>query len=81
MIKIGKRGKDHTWQLVRYNGDVAIYAKCKCGYRYACSREEEDDDGYCREKASLFYSYCPHCGARKKWVTEETKRINKYPWE
>ena len=41
-----KRGKDHVWELVKYIGDLAIYAKCKCGYHYNCSVSYRNKSGY-----------------------------------
>lgn len=67
-----KRGTDHTWTLIQYKGDAAIYAKCKCGYHYNCSRWEKQSD-YFRITPAVFYLYCPSCGARKKYYTEIEK--------
>lgn len=68
-----KRGTDHTWQLVKYKEDMAIYAKCKCKFRYACSENKRNEDGTFSFKQipTLFYPYCPNCGARKKYYTDE----------
>ena len=79
-----KRGTDHTWQLVKYNYDVAIYAKCKCGYHYCCSTDAIEEDGSrnpLHQVPTIFYPYCPVCGARKKWRTNEMKKIDKYKYE
>lgn len=79
-----KRGTDHTWQLVKYNGDCAIYAKCKCKYHYCCSTSARDEDGFLNpfnQVPTIFYPYCPVCGARKKWHTYEIEKINKYEFE
>ena len=74
-----KRGTDHTWQLVKYLGDIAIYAKCKCSFRYCCS--QGCTPGELKQIPKVFYPYCPNCGARKKWRTTEIERLDKYSWE
>ena len=63
-----KRGVDHKWTLVKYDGDMAIYAECKCGHYYCCSKELRNIDGAWNFKQipTIFYPYCPCCGARKK---------------
>lgn len=79
-----KRGTDHSWKLVKYKGDIAIYAKCKCKYHYNCSRGgvgSNNSGDVFKQKPSIFYPYCPMCGARKKWYTEEIEEINKYEFE
>ena len=84
MINIGKRGTDDTWKLVKYRGDGAIYAKCKCRFDYNCGRNETDADGNFvsfKQIPTVFYPYCPYCGAKKKWVTEDIERIDKYRFE
>ena len=35
------RRKDHLWRFVKYNGDIAIYAMCSCGFRYPCWNNKE----------------------------------------
>lgn len=79
----GKRGTDHAWNLVKYDGDMAIYAECKCGHRYCCSKELRNEDGTCgfKEIPTIFYPYCPCCGARKKrYNTEIEKRSMEMLW-
>lgn len=61
-----KRGTNHTWKILRYKGDIALYAKCKCGFQYQCSNSME-------QKIETLYYYCPHCGAKKKWITDIIK--------
>ena len=76
----GKRGTDHGWHLVKYCGDGAIYAECKCGNRYSCSRAERNEDGSFnpfRQIPTVFYPYCSSCGARKKWHSCEVEKSNK----
>lgn len=71
-----KRGTDHTWQLVKYKGDAAIYARCKCRYYYRCSTDAIEEDGSSNpfhQVPTVFYPYCAMCGARKKWRTTELK--------
>lgn len=78
----GKRGTDHEWTLVKYDGDIAIYAECKCGHYYNCSTSiKSDKTGYLvflEQIPTFFYPYCPCCGARKKRFTSE---IEKHPIE
>lgn len=72
------RGKDHYWQPVKYKGDMAIYAKCSCGFRYGCYNTEGVRTEFAPEKC---YPYCPLCGAKKKWYKESIIRIDKYSFE
>lgn len=78
-----KRGTDHNWEIRRYDGDMALYAHCKCGFQYNCSPSTRQPDGTLslNPVATLFYSYCPACGAYKKWCNEEPIRIHKFSWE
>lgn len=83
VVNIPKRGTDHTWQLVRYKGDGALYLKCKCGYYYNCGRSRREEDGTLslKQYPTIFYPYCPYCGARKKWRSENVNKIDKYEFE
>lgn len=76
----GKRGTDHEWNLVKYDGDDAIYAECKCGHYYNCGRDLKNKDGLFlfKQIPTIFYPYCPCCGARKKRFNSE---IEKRPME
>lgn len=79
-----KRGTDHSWKIVKYKGDIALYAKCKCGFRYACSESERNKDGTfsVKQKVSKIYPYCPVCGARKKFYDDTNiTHIDRYPFE
>lgn len=66
-----KRGTDHVWKLIKFKEDIAIYAKCKCGYFYACSQSARNEDGSpsFKQIPTYFHRYCPNCGARKKYHT------------
>ena len=84
-----KRGKDHHWQLIKYKGNMGIYAKCKCGYEYPCYSGGKLPFYITNESGALvpadpsklmLYRYCPRCGARKKWYIEEIKRADE-SWE
>lgn len=79
-LNMAKRGKDHTWELTQYNGDIAIYARCKCKFHYNCgrSRREEDGSWSVKQYPTVFYNYCPSCGAKKKWKTEDVTKLDKY---
>ena len=77
-----KRGTDHTWQMVRYNGDIAIYALCRCGFHYPASHSARNADGTWSAKQEIngcLYRYCPLCGARKKLRTQDILRLDDYP--
>ena len=78
-----KRGTDHNWQIIKYNGDIALYAKCKCGFHYCCSSNIRNIDGNwsMKQEITKIYPYCPCCGARKKTYNSEINKINKFPWE
>ena len=77
-----KRGTDHNWQVVRYIGDCALYARCKCGYHYICSSSTKNEDGTLNFKQIIttLYHYCPNCGARKKWYNEAPIKLEELPW-
>lgn len=63
-----KRGTDHYWEVIKYSGDIAIYARCKCGFEYRCSHGKREEDGTwsLEQVIDNVYPYCPWCGARKK---------------
>lgn len=77
------RKKDHVWQIVRYKGDIGLYARCKCGYCYHCSQFKIKEDGSpsFEQEITKLYNYCPNCGARKKWYNDNIIKINKYTFE
>ena len=78
-----KRGTDHTWEIRKYRGDIALYAHCKCGYEYAASEAERNPDGTydnLKQVINWLFAYCPICGARKKWMTETIEQ-DKTRWE
>lgn len=75
-----KRGVDHNWQVVKYNGDTALYARCKCDYRYCCAKTYYENGKFIT-KITWLSNYCPNCGARKKWYNEDPIRVHKFPWE
>ena len=59
---MSKRGTDHTWQLVKYNGDGAIYARCKCKHHYNCGRSKRNEDGsWCQFKYQLYFIHIVLC--------------------
>lgn len=47
------------WTVIRYAYDYALYAKCDCGFEYACGREDFYSGQFGLEKT---YNYCPECG-------------------
>lgn len=75
-----KRGIDHSWEVREYLGDIAWYARCKCGFEYACSKSKRNNDGTwsVEQEIDWLAHYCPNCGARKKWYNLEIIKINKY---
>ena len=78
-----KRGVDHVWELSRYAGDIMIYAECQCGFRYGCSHSKRREDGTwsIEQEVTNLYNYCPNCGARKKYRTEDIEQKEFYVWE
>lgn len=79
----GKRGTDHVWHLRKYFGDAAIYARCECGHYYNCGRDNQDQEGLWRliQIPTIFYPYCPCCGARKKRYSTEIEKVDYHTCE
>lgn len=78
-----KRGTNHDWVVIRYKGDVAIYARCKCGFEYDCGKSKRLEDGSfsITQYPAIMYQYCPWCGVRKKRYNEEPIKLEKFRWE
>ena len=72
-----KRGTDHVWEQIRYKADMGLYVRCKCGFRYCVGNAIQIES----EKNIFTYNYCPFCGARKKWITESIRFIDKFSFE
>ena len=66
------RGKDAHWKVVKYIGDGAFYATCKCKYEYCCG----DNMNRKEDITWTLYRYCPECGARKKWYNSEVIKLD-----
>ena len=83
MAKSYKRGVDHTWEIRKYLGDIALYAHCKCGFEYTCSSSKRKTDGSFsfEQEITQLYHYCPYCGARKKWYNDVPRKINKLRYD
>ncbi len=75
-----KRGKDSLWRPVKFKGDGAIYAKCKCGFYYPCCKSP-DANFKIEIDPNKMYPYCPSCGARKKRYLTEVERLDRTQWE
>ena len=77
-----KRGTDHTWHLIRYKGDLCIYAKCSCGYRYGCSKTPKKlaEEFPFKQVPTIFYPFCPSCGARKNKHSTEIEKSEIESW-
>ena len=77
------RGIDHSWEIRRYHGDIALYAHCRCGFNYACSSNKRNEDGTwsLEQEVTKLYHYCPNCGAHKKWYNQTPIKIDKMIWE
>ena len=80
-----KRGTDHNWQIIRYKDDICLYARCKCGFDYACSINKRKEDGtlsFIQEVVpNKIYPYCPYCGAKKKTYDSEVTKLDKNRWK
>lgn len=74
------RAKDHCWEFVKYKGDGAFYARCSCGFRYACYKHDPPDALRIVPAPEKLYNYCPHCGARKTRYYDEPIYIDKYKY-
>jgi rubredoxin len=77
------RGIDHSWEVRRYYGDIALYAHCRCGFSYVCSSNKRNEDGTwsLEQEITKLYHYCPNCGAHKKYYNEIPIKIDKMIWE
>jgi hypothetical protein len=79
-----KRGKDHNWELIKYNGDRAVYARCKCKFEYSIFlyrngtkdfKVDENGQLMIARKPDTMYLYCPRCGAKKKTYNALIRRL------
>ena len=77
------RGIDHNWQVCKYIDDIALYARCKCGYYYRCSSNKRNEDGTwsLEQETTKLYHYCPNCGAHKLWYNEEPQKMDIGLWQ
>ena len=78
-----KRGTDREWLVIKYKGDGAVYARCKCGFEYNCGKSRRMKDGTwsMTQYPTIMYQYCPYCGARKKRYNEEPEKLDRLKWE
>lgn len=80
-----KRGKDHNWELVKYDNDGAIYARCKCGfvfhifnnYKFCEFKKDENNVLWLSRTPDVMYKYCPACGVRKKTYDSMIRRVSR----
>ena len=72
--------KRNLWNKIKFKGDVAIYAQCKCGYHYACSRLVKKDESWVNDEYK-FYPYCPMCGVKKRFIATEVTKIDEFEWD
>lgn len=76
------RDKDHLWQFVKFNGDIAIYARCSCGFHYGCYKNHSINQPFPIEAdPEKLYKYCPMCGSRKTRYDDNVIKIDRFPWE
>lgn len=47
------------WEVIKYDGDLQRYARCKCGYEYGAGKF----DGL-KFVALKLHNFCPNCGAK-----------------
>ena len=72
------RQVDRNWNIRKYKGDLALYAYCKCGFYYCCSKLVGPKIEIDPHK---LYHYCPNCGAHKKYYNERARLMNKFQYE
>ena len=74
-----RRGKDQTWEIIKYKVDSCYYARCSCGYEYNCSVDVLTDRGWTFSETKFdTTNYCPNCGARKYLITKP-HQMDEYP--
>lgn len=81
-MKKKRKGRkiDHLWRFVKYKSDMAIYAKCSCGFAYPAYKNKEPGSIGTEIDPEKLYNYCPYCGARKKRYIPEVEKIDRYLW-
>ena len=77
---MAKRGTDHSWDFIKYSGDLAYYARCKCGFQFSCYKNTELGVLDTQPAPEYLYRYCPSCGARKKRYESEVIHIKGFSW-
>lgn len=79
-----KKKKKNQWEIRKYQGDIALYAFCKCGFYYCCSSSKRKDDGSWsfEQVIDKLYNYCPNCGHKKEFYSiTPIKMPQQFPWE
>ena len=79
-MRMAKRGTDHSWEFVKYTGDLCYYARCRCGFEYACCKQEDFTIPKWEPAPEKLYRYCPICGARKIRYKDDVKYIDTFRW-
>lgn len=78
-MKHRKRMKYDNWYIIKFKWDIALYAKCRCGFKYCCSSNVRNDDGSWSPKQEIvkLYPYCPMCGHKKRTYSENIRIVTK----
>lgn len=76
-----KRKKHKSWKFVKYKGDIAIYAKCKCGFSYPCYNNDPIGSFNIVPDINQLYPFCPICGSKKKIYIEGVESLPYYRCE
>jgi len=63
-----KPRKIQPWIIIKYPHDIALYARCSCGFEYCASTSKRNKDGSWsfEQEITKRYNYCPNCGIRKQ---------------
>ena len=76
-----KRKRYNSWKFVKYKGDIAIYAKCKCGFHYSCYIDDATNPFKVTPDPNQLYPFCPMCGSKKEIYIEGVESLPYYRFE